>query len=114
MARHEGKKDEKPKMEHVRKRARGGSMPKDTDEQEHEELEASEKEERKHGGEAPKRHKRKSGGSVPGKSMGARPDRKGGGTAEAHPFTAAGKMTRMPFERDQAANTTEAAGPDKD
>lgn len=100
-------------------RKRGGSIEppesegklEDTDEQENkEEKEASTNEHFKRGG----RMKRKHGGHVGGKKSEHRPDRKRASGGESSPFSAAGKMSSMPFEAKQAANRTEGAGPDRD
>lgn len=109
MARHEGHKPhEKPKMEHMRKRKRGGEMPKDTDEVEKEE----EKESKGH------HIARKSGGHVPGKEPKHRPDRKhrahGGATADANPMSSAGKMSSLPYEAKQAPSDSHGEGKDRD
>lgn len=60
--------------------------------------------------------KRKRGGPVHGKGAVARPDRRarGGATCDANPLSAAGKMSKMPYEAKQAANSaSEGAGPDR-
>lgn len=59
---------------------------------------------------------RKKGGKVHGKAAAARPDRRarGGATSDRDPLTSAGKMSKMPYEAKQAANTTQGAGADKD
>lgn len=87
--------------------------PKNTDAQEDGEAkDASTNEHFKRGG----RMKRKHGGSVGGMKAAERPDRKhrAAGGATSSPFSAAGKMSSMPFEKKQAANRTEGAGPDRD
>ena len=114
-------------MAHHRKR--GGKVdgemepkamkPENTDEQEEEFLKDSETPERKHGGKMPHHHARKHGGHVPGKHAAHRPDRKhraagGGATSNEHPFSSAGKMSVMPYEKKEAANRVEGTGPDRD
>ncbi len=115
-----------PHMVHHPKRARGGETknreekPEDTDTQEHEFLKDSETPGKKHGGHHRKRgghhEARKHGGHVEGKKAEHRPDRRarGGATSDLHPESSAGRMSAMPFERHQAANRTEGAGPDRD
>ena len=59
---------------------------------------------------------RKKGGKVHGKAAASRPDRRarGGATSDRDPLTSAGKMSKMPYEAKQAANTTQGAGADSD
>jgi len=47
--------------------------------------------------------KRKRGGKVPGAAAKMRPDRRarGGATSDADPYTSAGKMSAMPYEKKQ-------------
>lgn len=57
----------------------------------------------------------KVGAKVHGKAAAARPDRRarGGATSDRDPLTSAGKMSKMPYEAKQAANSTEGSGADR-
>ena len=70
---------------------------------------------RKRGGMMKKRA-RGGGMKVDGKKAHHRPDKRargGGVTADMHPETTAGKMTKMPYENKEAKGGTEGAGADK-
>jgi hypothetical protein len=62
------------------------------------------------------RVKRKAGGMVPGDAPAARPDRRArGGSIDVNPVSAAGKMTKMPYEANQQpAHDVGGKGPDSD
>jgi hypothetical protein len=82
------------------RRAEGGRMPEE--EKKEEEMKFT---------------RRKHGGKVMGKESMHRPDRRarGGATSDRDPTTTAGRMSKMPFESDQAKDDNSAgAGTDKD
>lgn len=109
MARHEGPYG-KVYMAHM-KRAKGGGIKTTEAAEKEEEHDASTEDHFKRGGAM----KRKSGGHVHGKGAEMRPDRRARGGSVSSPFSNAGKMSKMPFEKAQAGtNKDEGVGPDKD
>lgn len=101
MARHE--KHERKADGEFEKRKHGGAM----------EHEKKAEEERKRGGHVA----RKRGGHVPGHKASERPDRRtrGGANADSNPFTAANKMSAMPYEKARTdPEPNPGKGPDRD
>ena len=99
---HRGGAMKKPRA----KRKRGGAMPEAF--KEHDEKE-----------KAKEHHKaRKRGGKVEGKPPMHRPDKRARGgatdTADEHPMTSAGKMTKEPFERKEIGPDGGGEGPDSE